>query len=94
MTTCTVTKVRKQYSTDRSHRHIEGVLTSDGIHHPRRQVVDSINAGNVWKTSHAGASAMIRPMNYCPNGSCLATPYIQTNPDSTGAGNLENFPEG
>jgi hypothetical protein len=46
MATYTVTKVRKEYSTDRSHRHIEGVITTTGSHHTRRQVVDSIDAGN------------------------------------------------
>jgi len=92
--TYTVTKVRKEYAIDRSHRHIEGVITSAGVHYTRREVVDSMNAGNTWKTSHAGASATIRPMNYCPRGSCLAAPYIKTNPDSTGKDNLENLPEG
>lgn len=94
MSTFTVTKVRKEYSTDYSHRHITGVITNTGYFYNRQQVVDSIGLGNAWQTSAGGYSATIRSMSYCPTGSCMAKPYIKTNPDSTGLDNLENLPEG
>ena len=94
MSAYTVTKVRKEWSLDRSHRHIEGVLTDAGIHYTRQQVVDSISAGNVWKTSAGGYSGVIEKMGYCPKSACLAKPYIKTKPDSTAKDNLENLDEG
>lgn len=94
MTTYTVTKVRKELAVNGNHRHIEGVVTDGGVHYTRKQVVDSIDAGNVWKTSADGTSATIQRMSYCPNATCYASPYIKTNPDSTGKDNLENLPEG
>lgn len=94
MSTYTVTKVRKEFSADQSHRHLEGVITTAGIHYTRNEVVNSIAAGNTWMTSAGGYSATIRSVSYCPKGSCLAKPYIQTNPDSTKLDNLENLPEG
>lgn len=93
MATYTVTKVRKEYSADSTHRHIEGVCRDDGIHFTRKEVVDSINAGNTWKTSAGGYTATITTMTYCPKSGCMATPYIKTNPDSTKLDNLENLPE-
>ena len=94
MTTYTVTQVRKETSSDGTHRHIEGVITSAGIHYARREVVDSIKAGNVWQTSAGGYTATIRTLSYCPRANCYASPYIATNPDSTKLDNLENLPEG
>lgn len=89
----TVTKVRKESSSDGSHRHIEGVCTVEGTHYTRRQVVDSINAGNVWTTrSPSGNTAVIRPISYCPASGCLASPYITTRADSQKDDNLENLP--
>ncbi len=93
MTTYTVTKVRKERSADGTHRHIEGVCTSAGVHYTRKQVVDSIKAGNTWKTQAGGYSATITTMAYCPKTGCMATPYIKTRPDSTKQDNLENLPE-
>lgn len=90
----TVTKVRKELSRDGSHRHLEGVITAANIHYTRKQVADSIDAGNVWKTSGGGYSATIRKVSYCHRGACLATPYLATNPDSSKLDNLENLPEG
>jgi hypothetical protein len=90
----TVTKVRKETSSDRTHRHIEGVITAGGTHYTRREVVDSINAGYKWETSAGGYSAIIHTVTYCPRYGCYASPYIRTNPDSTGLDNLENLPEG
>jgi hypothetical protein len=91
MATYTVTKVRKELSSDRTHRHIEGVCTSEDTHYTRKQVVDSINAGNTWKTSAGGYEASIKAIGYCPASGCMATPYIKTNPDSTKKDNLENL---
>lgn len=88
----TVTKVRKETSEDGSHRHIEGVCTTDGAHHTRRQVVESIARGNVWVTSAGGNTATIRPITYCPAPRCLATPYITTRADNSTDNNLENLP--
>lgn len=92
MTTYTVTKVRKELSVDGSHRHIAGVCTAAGSYYTRKQVVDSINAGNTWKTQAGGYSATITTMKYCPRAACLATPYIKTRPDSTKLDNLEKLP--
>ena len=94
MSSYTVVKVRKEDSSDGSHRHIEGVITTAGVHYTRREVVDSIDAGNTWQTSAGGYTATIQKMSYCPRGSCLASPYIKTKPDSTDLDNLENLPEG
>ena len=88
----TVTKVRKESSSDGSHRHIEGVCTADGTHYTRAEVVSSINAGNVWRTSSGSSSAVIRPINYCPAAACIASPYITTRADSSKDDNLENLP--
>jgi len=89
--TYTVTKVRKELSADRKHKHIEGVCTKDGTHYARKEVVDSIDAGNTWKTSADGYEATIKKMSYCPQPACLASPYIETNRDSTTKDNLENL---
>lgn len=86
-----VTKVRKELSADGTHEHIEGVCTANAIHYTRREVVDSINAGNTWKTSADGYEATITTMSSCPRSNCSATPYIKTNPDSTKKDNLENL---
>jgi hypothetical protein len=94
MATYTVTKVRKEWSSDRTHRHLEGVIVDKGIHYTRREVVNSINAGNVWQTSASGYSAKIHPLRSCLKAGCVATPYIATNPDSHWQDNLENLPEG
>jgi len=91
MATYTVTKVRKERSDDATHEHIEGVCTSDGTHYTRAEVVNSINAGNTWKTSVDGYAATIEAVAYCPKSNCYAKPYIRTNPDSTKKDNLENL---
>lgn len=91
MATYTVTKVRKEKSADGTHEHIEGVCTNSGVHYTRQEVVDSINAGNTWKTRADGYEATIKTMAYCPKSNCLAKPYIKTNPDSTKKDNLENL---
>jgi len=92
MATYTVTKVRKERSTDGSHQHLEGVCTDAPKHYTRKEVVDSINAGNVWKTSAGAYTAVITTMPKCPVSGCSATPYIKTNPDSTKQDNLEKLP--
>lgn len=94
MATYIVTRVRKEYSADGTHRHIAGVVTDDDVHYTRQEVVDSIWAGNVWKTQAEGYEAVIEPVPYCPQGICLAAPYLKTNPDSPGKDNLENLDQG
>jgi hypothetical protein len=89
----TVTNVRKEASADGTHRHIEGVCTTEGTHYTRREVVESIARGNLWMTRSAGGStAVIRPINYCPASGCPAAPYITTRPDDQRDDNLENLP--
>jgi hypothetical protein len=91
MTEFIVTKVRKELSDDGTHKHIEGVCTSGGVHYTRKEVVDGINEGNTWKTQADGYEAEIEVISYCPRPGCVATPYIRTNPDSTRKDNLENL---
>jgi hypothetical protein len=93
MTTYTVIKVRKELSADGRHRHLAGVITTENLYYTRREVVDSIDAGNTWQTSAGGYSAKIHKLNFCPKVGCFATPYIATNPDSRWQDNLENLPE-
>lgn len=94
MANYTVVKVRKEWSADRTHRHIQGVITAGDSYYTRQQVVDSLDSGNTWQTSARGYTASIQKINYCPKSGCLASPYIKTKPDSTGLDNLENLPEG
>ena len=91
MSTYTVTNVRKELSDDGTHKHIQGVCTSGGTYYSRKEVVDSIDAGNTWKTSADGYTATIKKMSYCPQPACVASPYIETNRDSTKKDNLENL---
>jgi hypothetical protein len=94
MATYIVTRVRKELSADGTHRHIEGVWTDTGDHYTRREVVDSIDKGNIWQTSADGYEAVIHAVMYCLQKRCYATPYIATNPDSPKRDNLENLDEG
>jgi hypothetical protein len=91
VSTFIVAWVRKERSTDGSHRHIEGVCTGAGVHYTCREVVESINAGNVWKTLAEGLEAVIEPVAKCPVPNCSAMPYIRTNPTGSGTDNLENL---
>jgi len=91
--TYVVTRVRKQWSVDGSHRHIVGVCTDDGVHWRRIDVARSIDAGDVWRTSADGHDAIIRTTAYCPHPGCVATPYLQTRPDTNGKDSLENLDE-
>ncbi len=94
MATYSVTKVRKEWAKDGKHRHLEGVITAAGVHYTRQEVVTSIDAGNMWQTDAGGYTAKIHTLKYCPKPACMATPYIETDPDSTKLDNLENLPEG
>jgi hypothetical protein len=91
LATFIVTKVRKQLSDDSTHHHIAGVCVEGGGYYTRRQVVDSMLAGNHWKTSADGYEATIQATMFCPQGDCWATPYIETHRDSTEKDNLENL---
>lgn len=88
----TVTKVRKELSSDGTHRHIEGVCTATGTHYTRKQVVDGIDKGETWVTSDGKSTATIKKLSYCPAAACYATPYITTTPDHTTTNNLDNLP--
>lgn len=88
----TVTRVRKELSSDGSHHHIQGVCTTDNLFYTRGQVVGSINQGNRWVTYANGREAIIRPISYCSAPSCTASPYITTRPDNSKDDNLENLP--
>lgn len=90
MSTYVVTQVRKEACGDGLHLHIEGVCTNAGLHYTRQEVVDSLGAGNSWKTQSGIVEATIHPMAKCPR--CSATPYITTNPDGTKVDNLDNLP--
>jgi hypothetical protein len=93
MATYTVTKVRMEPSDQGGkHEHIEGVCRDDGIHYTRKEVVDSLDDGNSWKTSAGGSSATIKKMSYCNHAGCMATPYITTDADATAKDNLDNLP--
>ena len=90
----TVVRVRKEWSSDRSHRHIEGVLTAANRYFTNQEVVTSIEAGDIWNSSVEGFTARIGIQGYCPVPTCHAKPYLRTNPDSCELDNLENLPEG
>jgi hypothetical protein len=90
MAAYTVTRVRKERSSDSSHEHLEGVCTDTNLHYTRAEVVASLEAGNAWKTSAGGHTATIHKVAHCPR--CTASPYIETNPDSTKQDNLVNLP--
>lgn len=64
VSTYTVTKIRKEQAEGCSHRHLEGVITDAGLHYTRREVVDSIRAGNVWLMTAPDGSAVIHPLAY------------------------------
>jgi len=88
----TVTRVRKESSTDGTHKHIEGVCTADGTHYTRAQVVAGIDRGENWVTSDGKSTAKIKKDTYCPAAGCQVTPYITTKPDHTTTNNLDNLP--
>ena len=89
----TITKVRKEWSSDGSHRHITGVLTNGGSHYTRQDVVNSIGIGHSWEVNAGGHHVRIRVIASCLHESCSVAPYIKTNSGSTGLDNLENLPE-
>jgi hypothetical protein len=86
-----VIRVRKAPSEDGTHEHIVEVCTQGGIRHPLQEVLDSIHAGDRWRTIADGYQAEIRPVTACHRPGCSFGPYIQTNSDSTSMDNLENL---
>ena len=68
----TVVRVRKEWSADHSHRHIEGVLTASNAYYSCQDVALSIDAGDDWNTNVDGYSARISVQGYCPNPTCSA----------------------
>jgi len=90
-----VTRVRKEWSGTGTtqHEHLVGVCPELGGFKTNQQVVDSITSGEEWRTKAGdGSSARIKPMTYCPHGTCIHKPYITTAPDHSTANNLENLP--
>jgi hypothetical protein len=77
-------------SSEGTYEHIEGVCVN-GVHYTRNQVVESIAANNVWKTQVDGYESIIESIAFCSKPRRTATPYIETNPDSTKKHNLENL---
>lgn len=75
-----VTGVREEISADGSHRHIIEVCTQGGIRQTLEEVVDSIRAGDTWKTLGKGYPGEIQPLESCPHPGCTASPYITTTP--------------
>jgi hypothetical protein len=74
------------------HEHIQGVCTDDGKYHSRREVVESIDAGDHWRTFDGTDHAPIRKIEHCKHPGCPATPYITTHADDTPTDNLDNLP--
>lgn len=91
MTDYVVTGVRKTLSADATHRHISDVVTQGAIRHTRQEVIDSIRQGDNWRALADGHKAEIRIVDACPHARCVLSPYIATNPDSSGKDNLENL---
>jgi Protein of unknown function (DUF3892) len=89
----TVTHVRKENSSDGTHKHIAKVKTTAAVTYTRAEVVVGLDKGEDWKTqAPSGASAKIEKISYCPASSCLLSPYIRTVRDATKADNLDNLP--
>lgn len=84
-----VTRVRHELAADATHRHISGVYTQGAIHFTRQEVIDSIRAGNSFRTLAAAGSARIHIVDCCRHDGCGLAPYIATNPDGTGRDDLE-----
>ena len=74
------------------HEHIQGVCTDSGTYYRRNQVVDSLDAGDSWKTLADGLSARIRKLSGCRHPGCRMTPYITTDADDRAPNNLDNLP--
>lgn len=81
METYIVTGIREETVADGSHRHIIEVCTQGGIRHTLEEVVDSIRAGDTWKTLGKGYPGEIQPLESCPYPGCTTSPYIATNDD-------------
>ncbi len=84
-----VTGVRKELSPDATHRHISELHTQGAIRFTRLEVIDSIRAGNTWKTLADGRATEIHIVERCPHDGCILGPYIASDPDGTG--NLESL---
>jgi hypothetical protein len=87
-----VDRVRKEPSLSRSHEHVTGVYTVDGVFHSRVQVVQSMDRGEAWITSAGGSTARIRQVGHCTWPGCSLMPYLTTSPGHSDSSNLENLP--
>ena len=87
-----VTGVAKGASAHATHEHISEVSTQGAIHYTRQEVIESIEAGDRWRTLADGIETETRVIESCPHPGCTLGPYIQSNPDATGTDNLQNLP--
>jgi hypothetical protein len=94
MTEHLVISVRKALSDDATHRHVSEVCTAGPIHYTRQEVIDSIRAGDSWKTLAEGNRAEIHIVDRCSHEGCTLSQYIATNPDASNSDNLENLDSG
>lgn len=93
MSVYTVTRAHFEPSKDGgNHEHIAGVCTEDEMPYMREEVVDSINAGDTWRTQAGDSFATIRPMQYCKHLGCTLSPYITTYVDDAPTDSLDNLP--
>jgi len=77
-----VTAVRTELSGDATHRHVSEVITPGPIRFTRHEVIDSIRAGNQWRTLARGLSTPIVILDRCPQPACSLAPYIAVAPQS------------
>ena len=96
MATFKVTRVRREYPPlNRSHQHIVGVVTDDGVFHTNQEVVDSLAAGHTWRTLVPDEpEAEILPEPHCSKPWCLHSPYLSSTPGPSLATDLERMPPG
>ena len=93
MTTYKATKVRKVRAKRGTHVHVEGVYTDGGGYFTRRQVVKSLNAGDVWEATSPKGRSKIVVTPFCPSANCLVSPYLKVKPNGGDPVDLESLPE-
>lgn len=71
-----VTGIRTQRSFDLSHDHIVGVWTSEGAFRTNRQVVESMQRGEVWDSTGGAAKVRMGWIRWCPGMNCRESPYL------------------
>lgn len=71
-----VTAIKVERSADRSHDHIVGVYTSEGVYRTNRQVVASMRRGEQWFSTAGGQQVPISWISWCPSMNCGESPYL------------------